>query len=257
MPIVLPPPWRELRRVAVTGSTNADLAAAAGSGEPAGLVLVADEQTAGRGRMGRVWSAPAGSGLAVSVLLRPAVPASRLGWLPLLTGLAVVEAVHDVAGLRASLKWPNDVVVGADGGAAGRKLAGILAERVGGTDAVVVGVGLNVAMTAAQLPVPTATSLAVELAPAEPPTVDEVLAALLARLGARVLAWEAGADVRPDYRAASATVGRTVRVDLPAGGAVEGRAVDVDVDGRLLVDTGDDADPGGVRAVAAGDVTDA
>jgi BirA family biotin operon repressor/biotin-[acetyl-CoA-carboxylase] ligase len=232
----------------VTGSTNADLVAAALTGELAGLVLVADEQTAGRGRLGRSWSAPAGSGLAVSVLLRPAVAANRLGWLPLVTGLAVVDAVRDSAGLAVGLKWPNDVVVGPDG----RKLAGILAERVGGTDAVVVGVGLNVAMTAEQLPVPTATSLALELAPAEPPAVDDVLAALLARLGARVGAWAVGDDQAGEYRAACVTLGRDVRVDLPARGVLEGRAVDVDDTGRLLVDVG-----GRVEPVAAGDVTEA
>ncbi len=243
-----PPSWREVRRVRATGSTNADLVAAALAGEPAGVVLVADEQTAGRGRLGRSWSAPAGSGLAVSVLLRPVVAPNRLGWLPLVTGLAVVDAVRDSARLAVGLKWPNDVVVGPDG----RKLAGILAERVGGTDAVVVGVGLNVAMTADQLPVPTATSLALELAPAEPPAVDDVLAALLARLGQRVGAWAGGDDQAAEYRAACVTLGRDVRVELPARGVLDGRAVDVDDTGRLLVDVG-----GRVEPVAAGDVTEA
>ena len=169
-----PPPagWRQLRRVATTGSTNADLVALAAAGEPAGLVLVADEQTAGRGRLGRGWTAPPGSGLTFSVLLRPHRAAAHLGWLPLLTGLAVVEAVRSVTGVPAELKWPNDVVVRGDGGEG--KLAGILAERLGGpgagAGAVVVGVGLNVSMSTDELPVHTATSLLVNwmLGPSSP-----------------------------------------------------------------------------------------
>jgi BirA family transcriptional regulator, biotin operon repressor / biotin---[acetyl-CoA-carboxylase] ligase len=235
--------WREVRRVDVTGSTNADLAALAAEGEPAGLVLVAGEQTAGRGRLGRTWSAPAGTALTFSVLLRPAVPANRLGWLPLATGLAVADAVRSTAGLGVGLKWPNDVLAG------DRKLGGILVERVGGTDAAVVGIGLNVAMRADLLPVPSATSLAVELAPAAAPRLDDLLDAVLGRLAERYLAWEAGTEQSGDYRAACLTLGRTVRVDVPAGAALTGTAVDVDEDGRLLVET-----DGGVQAVAAGDV---
>jgi len=234
--------------VARTGSTNADLAVAAGDGEPAGLVLVAGEQTAGRGRLGRTWSAPAGTALTFSVLLRPPVAANRLGWLPLVTGLAVVEAIRGACGdavhpIAVDLKWPNDVLV------EGRKLGGILSERVGGTDAVVVGVGVNVTMTADQLPVPTATSLAVALSPVLPPTVDAILDAVLARLDARYSTWEAGTDPLEEYRAACSTLGRAVRVDLPAGAQLSGTARDVDVEGRLLVETAS-----GVQAVAAGDV---
>ena len=238
-----PTRWREVRRVAVTGSTNADLAALAGQGEADGLVLVADEQTAGRGRLGRTWTAPAGSALTFSVLVRPSVPPAGLGWLPLVSGLAVVEALRELTGLPATLKWPNDVLVGP------RKLGGILTERVGGTDAVVVGIGVNVAMTAEQLPVPTATSLLLELAGAAVPSSTELLDALLDRLGARYRAWEDGGPPLADYRRACATLGRTVQVDLPAGGSLTGTAQDVDADGRLLVGTAD-----GVQAVAAGDV---
>jgi BirA family transcriptional regulator, biotin operon repressor / biotin---[acetyl-CoA-carboxylase] ligase len=230
--------------VAVTGSTNADLSALAANGEAAGLVLVAGEQTAGRGRLGRTWWAPAGTALTFSVLLRPAVPASRLGWLPLVSGIAVVDAVTGMTGLAAGLKWPNDVLSG------DRKLGGILVERVGGTDAAVVGIGLNVAMAADELPVETATSLAVELAPAAAPALDDLLEAVLARLAERCAAWESGADQSADYRAVCRTLARLVRVDVPAGAPVTGTAVDVDADGRLLVETGD----GGARAVAAGDV---
>jgi BirA family transcriptional regulator, biotin operon repressor / biotin---[acetyl-CoA-carboxylase] ligase len=232
-----------VRQVPVTGSTNADLSALAAAGEAAGLVLVAGEQTAGRGRLGRAWVAPAGTALTFSVLLRPAVPASRLGWLPLVCGLAVTDAVRDVSGLQVGLKWPNDVLAGE------RKLGGILVERVGGTDAAVAGIGLNVAMTADQLPVTAATSLAVELGPAAVPSLEELLTEVLDRLAYRLAAWESGADQSADYRAACRTLGRPVRVEMPAGPSLAGTTLDVDADGRLLVDTGTE-----VVAVAAGDV---
>src|SRR5436190_8723039 len=122
--------WREVRVVGETGSTNADLLAEARSGAGEGLVLVAEEQTAGRGRMGRRWISAPRSALTFSVLLRPAgVPAALLGWLPLLAGVAIASALRETAGVDASLKWPNDVIAG------GAKLAGILAERWG--DAIV------------------------------------------------------------------------------------------------------------------------
>src|SRR5690625_1775078 len=132
-----------IQRVAATGSTNADVADAARAGAAEGLTIVADHQQAGRGRLDRSWHTPAGTALTVSFLLRPAeVPAARWPWLPLVTGVAVVDAVATVAdGVSAGLKWPNDVVVNGD------KLAGILLERVVTAQgpAAVIGVGLNVA----------------------------------------------------------------------------------------------------------------
>jgi BirA family biotin operon repressor/biotin-[acetyl-CoA-carboxylase] ligase len=243
-----------VRTVAETGSTNADLVAAAAAGEPHGLVLVAERQTAGRGRLDRSWDAPPGTGLTFSVLLRPAVPAARLGWLPLLTGLAVSEAVAEATGVRARLKWPNDVVV------EDRKLAGVLAEAHRSPEsgpaptAVVVGVGINVAMTADQLPVPTATSLALESARAV--DREDVLAAVLDVLDARYRSWldhdgdPETSGVRAAYTVRCASVGRTVRADTP-GGTIEGQAIGIDADGRLRIS---DASSGEVRAVAAGDV---
>ena len=118
--------WQQVDYVAETGSTNADLAAAARTGavEP-GAVLVTDYQSAGRGRLGRTWTAPPGTSIAMSVLVRPdGVDPSRWTWLPLLTGLAVADGLSGAAGLEARLKWPNDVLVG------DRKVCGILAERV-------------------------------------------------------------------------------------------------------------------------------
>ena len=204
---------------------------------------MAEEQTAGRGRLGRTWSAPAGAALTFSVLLRPAgVPPTRLGWLPLLTGVAVAAAVRGEAGLPAGLKWPNDVLVGE------RKLAGILAEAHG--DAVVVGAGLNVMLSPAELPVPTATSLLIEDAASTDRAA--LLAAILTELGARYQAWRADPDVaglRADYLRWSATVGRQVRVELPGGAQLSGTAEDVDEVGRLVVRT-----PGNLVRAGAGDV---
>ena len=138
--------------VARTGSTNADLVAGARDGAPEGAVLVAEEQTAGRGRMGRSWLSPPRAALTFSVLLRPTdVPAARRGWLPLLAGVAVATAIRQVSALDAALKWPNDVLLRSG------KLAGILAEQSG--DAVVVGIGVNVSTARHELPAPAASSL--------------------------------------------------------------------------------------------------
>ncbi|MCD0453060.1 biotin--[acetyl-CoA-carboxylase] ligase [Actinocorallia sp. API 0066] len=254
--------WREIRVVSETGSTNADVAALAAEGAREGVVVVAEAQTAGRGRLGRSWAAPPRSGLMFSVLLRPgaSVPATRLGWLPLLTGVAVATAVRSVttraqagefgeatggAAVEAALKWPNDVLVG------DRKLAGILAERAEG--AVVVGVGLNVSLRAAELPVPTATSLLIE----DAATTDRetVLKAILRELALRYTEWRAadgdpdGSGLRGAYRALSATLGRDIRVELPGGTAETGTARDVDAEGRLVAETAR-----GERAYSAGDV---
>jgi len=235
--------WREVTVVPQTGSTNADLLDAARAGADEGLVLVAEKQTAGRGRLGRSWSAPAGAGLIFSVLLRPSdVPPGRLGWLPLLTGVAVAAAVHGQAGLPASLKWPNDVLVGE------RKLAGILAEAHGG--AVVVGVGLNVTLSPAELPVPTATSLLIEDAASTDRAA--LLAAILTELAGWYRAWRADPDVaglRADYLRWCVTIGREVRAELPGGAVLTGTAADLDEAGRLVLRT-----PGGPVPVGAGDV---
>jgi BirA family transcriptional regulator, biotin operon repressor / biotin---[acetyl-CoA-carboxylase] ligase len=235
--------WRDVRVVPETGSTNADLLEAARNGAPEGLVLVAEAQTAGRGRLGRVWSSPPRAALIFSVLLRPAdVPPARRGWLPLLTGAAVASAVREHTHVPASLKWPNDVLV------AERKLAGILAEAH--SDAVVTGVGLNVTLSPAELPVPTATSLLIE----DAASTDRggLLVAILTELDGRYQAWRADPDaagLRQDYLRWSATVGRDVRVELPGGALLTGTAEDVDDVGRLVVRT-----PGTLVRVGAGDV---
>src|SRR5215472_812495 len=189
--------YTSIQVVDQTGSTNADLLAAARSGAAAGTVLVAEEQTAGRGRLDRSWQSQPGASLTFSVLLRPSgVPAGSLGWLPLLTGVAMVSALRAQTGLEISLKWPNDVLAGpagsaaatgaaatgaaATGAAAGGagKLAGILTEQAG--DAVVVGIGLNVNATESELPAGPATSL--WLAGASDPDRQAILVALLNEL---------------------------------------------------------------------------
>jgi BirA family transcriptional regulator, biotin operon repressor / biotin---[acetyl-CoA-carboxylase] ligase len=226
-----------------TGSTNADLLEAARKGAAEGLVLVAEAQTAGRGRLGRVWSTPPRAALIFSVLLRPAEvrPAQR-GWLPLLTGVAVASAIREQTHVPARLKWPNDVLV------AEQKLAGILAEAHG--DTIVVGTGLNVTLSPAELPVPTATSLLIE--DAARTDRDSLLVAMLTELEHRYQAWRADPDaagLRQDYLRWSATVGRDVRVELPGGALLTGTAEDVDDVGRLVLRT-----PGTLVRVGAGDV---
>jgi BirA family biotin operon repressor/biotin-[acetyl-CoA-carboxylase] ligase len=242
----LAPQWR-VTRVAETGSTNADLLAAARLGEPAGAVLVTDHQTAGRGRLGRTWIDPAGASLLVSVLLRPGNGRSLHGATQA-AGLAMQAACRRVADVDAELKWPNDLVVGS------RKLAGILAEVVadsGVASAVVIGVGVNVNWPE---PVPVEVAdLAVALnhVAGRPVDRDALLEAFLAELTTQVDAWEGSpATLLADYRTHLATIGRDVWVDEPAGRR-RGHAVDVDDDGALLVDF-----DGGVRRVTAGDIHD-
>jgi BirA family biotin operon repressor/biotin-[acetyl-CoA-carboxylase] ligase len=253
--------FTDVRWVDDTGSTNADLLAQAREGAAHGLVLVADHQTAGRGRRDRTWTAPPGASLLVSVLLRLAPEAAALA--SMAVAVAAADAVGAVAGVTPRLKWPNDLVWPGDGSAPDRKLAGILAEAdwpAGTTEsagyrppdpwtrvAVVVGMGLNVAW------------------PAEPPSELADVAVALNHITERavsredlLVAWLRALDARltadpatwlNEWRVRSATLGRRVRVDLGAG-SIEGVAVDVDDGGRLLVDAGD-REP---RAIAVGDV---
>jgi BirA family transcriptional regulator, biotin operon repressor / biotin---[acetyl-CoA-carboxylase] ligase len=233
-----------------TPSTNAVLAQRARDGAPEGLVLVTEHQTAGRGRLDRTWETPARSALTFSALLRPPeaqVPPQRWPWLPLLAGLAVTSTLRQ-EGYAAGVKWPNDVLIaGADGD---RKVCGILVERIETSQgpAAVVGIGLNTSLTAAELPVPTATSLAIESGA----DVDRsaLLAHLLRSLFGHYADWVADPEpLRAAYAGASVTLGRRVRAELPGGEVLEGTAVAIDATGRVVVGT--DA---GERAVGAGDV---
>jgi BirA family biotin operon repressor/biotin-[acetyl-CoA-carboxylase] ligase len=267
--------WRTLDVVAETGSTNADLSERARAGEPEGVVLVADHQTAGRGRRDRTWTAPPRSGLAVSVLLRPSehgVPPERWSWLTLMAGVAVTDALIRVCGLPATLKWPNDVLVPIPGSTEFGKVAGLLAEVVG-TDgpaaaeatglAVVLGVGLNVSQDVDELPVPTATSL--KLAGSAVTDRDTVLRAVLRALAERyqefteTAATSDGGPVWPIglaavYRERCSTIGQLVRVQLPDGSTLDGLADGVDDEGRLLVREQPEGPGRRVHALSAGDV---
>ena len=242
--------WRRLDLRAETGSTNADAAAAAAAGEPEGLVVVAEQQTAGRGRRDRQWVSPPRAGLTVSVLLRPGgVPSARWGWLPLLAGVALREAVHRITELDATLKWPNDLLIDDE------KCAGILAEVSG--DAVVIGIGLNVTTRVDELPVlenRPATSL--QIAGARSTDRDPLLRALLRGMAQWYGGWrEAGGDAEMcgllgAYRKGSSTIGRDVLVELPGGADLSGTATDVDADGQLVIRSAD----GDVHRLSAGDV---
>jgi len=239
--------WR-VEVVAETGSTNADLAARAQAGEDVeGVALFTEDQTEGRGRQGRSWSAVPRSQILLSVGVDTTdVPSETWGLLSLAAGVAVVEAVAEVAGVQAALKWPNDVLVGTG------KLAGILAEVAapgGAAPVIVVGVGLNVSLAADELPDPVAVSLR-SLGVAQPDR-QRLAVALLNRLHARIAEWRVGGNVEllAVYRKHSATLGQSVRAELPGGREVLGQATDIDGNGSLLIDSAD-----GVVAVSAGDV---
>lgn len=241
-------PWRQLDVVDETGSTNADLIARAEGGvDIDGSVLFAEYQNAGRGRHGRQWSAPARAQIALSVGVGAAsVPQLGWGWLPLATGVAVADALAAVAGVNPGLKWPNDVLLN-DG-----KVAGILAEVAAPTSAIVLGLGLNVTLTADEAPDPGATSLLMLGSSATDRTT--LARRILRELALRVDAWRMAGGADPallaDYQRYSVTLGSRVRASLPGDREVVGLAHTVDETGRLCVDTG-----GQTVAISAGDIT--
>ena len=217
----------DVRWFELVDSTNRYLLQCAAGGAREGVVAVADEQSAGRGRLGRTWVAPARSALLVSVLLRPALPVERTHLVTLAAGLAALDAVDALASVAAGLKWPNDVVVD------DRKLAGILAEA-DGAGAVVVGMGCNVKPDAL------------------PPELAAIATAVAVDRATLLVEWLRAYDVRlsaldtvvADAVARSATIGRRVRVDL-AQETFEGTASALTDEGFLVVDG---------RVVSAGDV---
>jgi BirA family biotin operon repressor/biotin-[acetyl-CoA-carboxylase] ligase len=239
--------WTDVLVSERTGSTNSDVLVLAAGGAPEGLIVATERQTLGRGRQGRQWESLPGGALTFSLLLRPGpVPPVLRGWVPLLAGVATAAAVRHCCAVEASLKWPNDVMVG------DRKLAGLLAEQAG--DSIVVGIGLNVLGQPADLPVPTATSL--ELNGAARTDRNDLLAGILHEFGRWYQDWCAAdgdpekSGLRAGYLERCATVGRTVRVALPGGQSVTGLATDIDGTGRLVVR--DEA--GRLVPVSAGDV---
>lgn len=242
------PPDLRVEVLDEAASTNAEAIARAREGAPDGLVVVAEHQHAGRGRLDRQWETPARAGLTFSLLVRPTSPTRAWPWLPLLTGYAVDKALRAHGVADVGVKWPNDVLIGE------RKVAGILVERIETAQgpAAVLGVGINVSTSAKELPVPTATS--VLLATGAAPDRTTLLLAVLASLREAYDAWEAGGDasgmrLQESYRAACVTVGRHVRVDLPDGSALEGVAREIDPAGQLVVEVA-----GRRHAVSAGDV---
>lgn len=241
--------WRAVEVVESTGSTNADVAVRLREGTGHGLVRVSDHQSAGRGRFDRRWQAPPGTAVAVSLGVLPRRPMPEWMWLSLLTGVAIARGIRRASGVDVTLKWPNDVLV------EGRKICGILSERIDGPQGAgcVVGFGINVSLGHDELPVPTATSLA--LCEAEVDKADLVSEVLEDWSGMYRL-WDAGrvAELRSAYEDSCSTIGREVSVLLDGPGGVRrtvtGLAVGIGPTGEVLVRTAE-----GVRGFAAGDVT--
>jgi BirA family transcriptional regulator, biotin operon repressor / biotin---[acetyl-CoA-carboxylase] ligase len=246
--------FADVRWVPETGSTNADLLALSRE-DPTldGVVLVADHQTAGRGRLGRTWEAPSGAGLLCSTLVRPDLPPSELHLVTIAVAVAASDACDAVAGVRPRLKWPNDLLItGADG--VDRKVAGILAESVlrdGAVVALVVGMGINVNWPADLPDELAAIATSVNHHAGHDVDRETLLVAHLRRLEAILddLGTRDGRDaLLARYRDLSATLGRQVRVDLSSR-SISGTAVDVTREGHLVLDV-----EGGRETVAVGDV---
>jgi BirA family biotin operon repressor/biotin-[acetyl-CoA-carboxylase] ligase len=231
--------FSELRWIAETGSTNDDVLALAREGAPDGLVLVADHQTAGRGRLDRTWESPADASLLLSVLLRPDLAPERAHLLTTAMGVAVAEAVGETLRVFPVIKWPNDLVVLRGDRDDGRKVGGILAESIvtgGRLDAVVVGLGLNVnwpSIPPGLEDIATALNLVVE----RDVDREDLLVAILRVLDRwtdRLMLPGGREELHVRYHELSGTIGREVRVEL-SDGAVEGRAIEVTEDGHLVV----------------------
>ncbi len=243
--------WSRLDVVAETGSTNADLVAGAVNYADR-TALIAEHQDNGRGRHSRSFSGAPRSQILLSMLLKfPGIDPAVLGWLPLMTGIALVDALRTVGEVDARLKWPNDVLI------RGKKVSGILAEVAahGPSPTVVIGLGVNVSMTADELPVPTATSLALEKAAVL--DRDTLVRSILRGVAAEVDSWRdsnwSTDALAHRYRDRCGTIGQRVRVDLPGGEEKFGTAVDVDEHGRMVIEM--EHPDSGRLAVAAGDVT--
>lgn len=258
-----PPRFSDIRHVSDTGSTNSDVMALARNGEPEGVVLVADHQSAGRGRSGRSWTAPPGSSLLCTVLLRPPAPVAAL--VTFAMSLAAADAVESLAGFAPGLKWPNDLVV--EDGTTTRKLAGVLAEAEWPPSAhnsggyrepaeheratVAAGIGLNVDWPEEVPEEVFDVAIAMNHVVGRSISRDDVLERFLDRLEVHYGRLVSGGadEVLDRWRARSATLGRRVRVDLGPDD-VEGLAVDVTGEGHLVVETLE----GGRRSLAVGDV---
>lgn len=239
------PGW-DIVRISVVASTMDEIDALAEAGAPDRTVVVADEQTAGRGRAGRQWTAPAGSGLFLSILYRPALKPALLGPLPLVIGSAVADAIEDAAGLSCRLKWPNDIL------GRGGKLGGILITSKladGRSRFVNIGVGVNCMATKEDL-LPGGASILTESGKRIAPS--NVLPVLLDKVDRRLAEFERahGRPALDDWLARAAFLGEAVAV-VDQGTRREGQFVGVDSDGALLLE---DAD-GALMRVVSGDLT--
>ena len=257
------------KRFAAVGSTNDVARAWLAAGTPEVCLAVADEQTAGRGRAGRTWIAPAGRALLLSLGFTPRWLSAERTWrLAAITALAMADAAEEVAGLAdgaVRLKWPNDLVVEDEAANSGtepptviRKLGGLLGETDGlGTDdpRAVIGLGINADWPAVEFPADIAdgmTSLR-EASHGRPIDLAQLLDAFLGRIEARVEALRGGRFDVADWQARQVTTGRTVRLERPDGSETV-RALGVDVSsGALIVD--DPTTPDGERQVIVGEVT--
>jgi BirA family biotin operon repressor/biotin-[acetyl-CoA-carboxylase] ligase len=231
-------------------STNAEARSLAVSGVPEGAVVIAESQTAGRGRLGRRWSSPAGRGLLFSALLRPTLPMSDVHLLTLVVGCAAAQAIEATAGVPTSIKWPNDLFVG------DRKVGGILMEIAGERDAVdwvIAGIGINVNTELGELPA-TLSRSAGSLKSASGAAVDrsELLERILLLLAAEYAAAMSSGFARAltGFRDRDYLLGKSISIQTKDGG-VPGRAVGINERGALLVQVSRQQ----VRCFHAGDVT--
>jgi BirA family biotin operon repressor/biotin-[acetyl-CoA-carboxylase] ligase len=241
---------RPVRHLGSVGSTNAEALAWAAGGAPEGAIVIADEQTAGRGRWGRTWLSGQDASLTFTLVLRPGTSPGELGLLPQTVGVAVAEAIEELTSLRVALKWPNDVTH------RGRKLAGILVEtRVEGNRvaAAVAGVGVNVGWEAGEIPdeiADRATSLAIELG-SEPPTRAALVASILSWFEPLydALLTGRGAEILERATARSELLGNEVVVRSPDGTETRGHAVRLLPNGALEVEIA-----GVLHAIDAGEI---
>ena len=221
--------WR-VSVVEVTGSTQDDLTQiVADKKAKSGDVIASEFQSAGRGRLDRKFDAPASSALMFSLYIEPTREKSDWSFLPLLTGLSAIFALTTLGPESSpALKWPNDILLG------DCKVGGIIAQASG--DGVVIGVGINAGMTHEELPVATATSLALHSFP----VLDRnlILAAFLTTFEELFERWQNGEDLRHLYNERSATIGREIRIEHPDGSYKNGKAVDVTPAGELILDDG-------------------
>ena len=223
--------------VDLTASTQSDLAELVNSSvAKSGEVIAAEFQSNGRGRLDRTFEAPPKSALLFSLYVAPKRARSDWSFISFLAALAMREVISKDIKDKVSLKWPNDILIG------DRKVAGLLAQQIG--DGVIVGIGLNVAMSADELPVPTATSLA--LAGSNNLDRNLMLSAFLNQFAEIFKEWDSGGDFLEKYRQVSSTIGRQVRVEVLGRDSIEAEAVAITAQGALILRDGFEVNVGDV-----------